>query len=123
MKTTGCVFEGQRFRSPDTVAPPDVLPDVSRFGNDGVFTDITWERLPSGLWVMDFNGATSIITIGDIGVARTIEFWILIIPKVWFGIFEELAATGVSIFAFALVYPSWDNCFINAVIRINPCPF
>ncbi len=60
MKAKGCVFEGKRFRSPDGVAPPLSLPDMSRFGNDGVFgagaAAPTWVRLPSGLWVLYFDG-------------------------------------------------------------------
>jgi len=65
MKAKGLVLEGQRFRSPDEVAPPLYLPDVSRFGNDGVFgagaAAPTWTRLPSGLWVLTFDGANTYI--------------------------------------------------------------
>lgn len=60
MKTSGIVFEGQRFWSPyGAVAPPAAIwPDVSRYGNDGTITTATWVQLPSGLWVLDFNSAT-----------------------------------------------------------------
>lgn len=60
-KVRGLVLEGFSPRAPlGAVAPALSLPDVSRFGNDGVFTDVTWVQLPSGLWVMSFNGATSV---------------------------------------------------------------
>lgn len=65
MKTRGLVLEGKRFRSLDAVAPPLSLPDVSRFRNNGVFTDVSWVRLPSGLWVMEFNGTSSIVNCGS----------------------------------------------------------
>jgi len=66
MKTRGCVFEGQRFWSPPgAAAPPLSLPDVSRYGNDGVFgagaAAPTWEQLPSGLWVLSFDGGDDVV--------------------------------------------------------------
>ena len=67
MKTTGCVFQGKEYWSPyGSVTPAVGLPDVSRFNHDGVFTNATWTQEPSGLWVNSFNGATAIITVGDI---------------------------------------------------------
>ena len=65
MKARGLVLESRRFRSLDAVAPPLSLPDVSRFGNDGAMTDVTWVRQPSGLWVMEFNGTSSIVNCGS----------------------------------------------------------
>lgn len=60
MKARGLVLEGKRFWSPDGVAPPASLPDVSRFGNNGTFTNNpTWVQLPSGLWVLNFVRASS----------------------------------------------------------------
>ena len=47
------------------VTPPDTFEDESRFGNDGVHTDITWTKLPSGLWVRGWNATSSLITIAD----------------------------------------------------------
>jgi len=64
MKTRGLVLDSKRFRG-GAVSPPLSLPDVSRFGNDGVFTDVTWVRLPSGLWVMSFNGTSSFVDCGN----------------------------------------------------------
>ena len=63
MKTKGLVLDSRSYKG--TVMPPLALEDDSRFGNDGVFTNVTWVRLPSGLWVMSFNGATSIVNCGS----------------------------------------------------------
>lgn len=41
------------------------LHDWSRFENDGAMTDVTWEQLPSGLWMMRFNGTSSDVQIAD----------------------------------------------------------
>lgn len=66
-KTRGIVFQGHRYWAPYGSAAPAVgLPDDSRFSHDGVFTNATWTQEPSGLWVNTFNGATAIITVGDI---------------------------------------------------------
>ena len=61
-KYKGCVFEGFSPRAPlGAVAPADALPDMSRYGNDGVFgggaAAPTWTQLPSGLWVLEFDGS------------------------------------------------------------------
>tara|TARA_Y100000310_G_scaffold16579_1_gene16526 strand:- start:13999 stop:14673 length:675 start_codon:yes stop_codon:yes gene_type:complete len=39
------------------------LKDWSRHGNDGTITDVTWTQLPSGLWVMNFDGTNDYVTI------------------------------------------------------------
>lgn len=39
--------------------------DQSVNGNDGTITGATWTRLPSGLWVLDFDGVASNIVIAD----------------------------------------------------------
>lgn len=44
--------------------PPASFEDVSRYKNNGVHTAITWVRLPSGLWVRSFDGATSVVDCG-----------------------------------------------------------
>jgi hypothetical protein len=50
------------YRGP--VSPGVVtLVDRSRCGNNGVMTDVTWSMLPSGLWAMSFNGASSKVVI------------------------------------------------------------
>ncbi len=79
-KTRGLVLEGYSPRTPlGTAAPALSLPDMSRFGNNGVFTDVTWVQLPSGLWVMSCNGASSVVNLGagvfDTLEACTVEFW------------------------------------------------
>ncbi len=61
MKTRGLVLDSRRYRGETT--PPDTLEDTSRFENNGVHTDITWVRLPSGLWVRSFNGTSSFVSI------------------------------------------------------------
>ena len=57
MLNKGIVLDPKVYRG--EIEPPDALEDESRYGNDGVHTNITWVRLPSGLWVRSFNGATS----------------------------------------------------------------
>jgi len=44
-----------------TLTEPASLIDMSRYRNDGVFTDITMSQLPSGLQVYGLNGTTSVI--------------------------------------------------------------
>ncbi len=57
-KARGIVFESEVSRD---VEPGVVtLYDRSRFANNGTMTDITWAQLPSGLWVMDFDGTAYI---------------------------------------------------------------
>ncbi len=56
MKTRGIVFEAERSLRSEPAAT--VLADVSRYGTDGTITTANWVRLPSGLWVLDFNSAT-----------------------------------------------------------------
>lgn len=60
-KVTGHVLNAEARVGP--VAPVSLV-DRSRFGNDGAFTNITMVQLPSGLWVMSFNGATSVVNCG-----------------------------------------------------------
>ena len=63
MKTRGLVLDPRRYRT--SVTPPASLEDTSRFGNNGVHYDITWVRLaPSGLWVREFDGITSLVDCG-----------------------------------------------------------
>ena len=114
MKNREILFEGRRYRG--ETSPPATLEDASRYGNDGVFTNTPlWTRLPSGLWYIDFVAATSqLVTIGDIGSARTIVFW-MNLDDPTDSILEEQAATGISISIGIMAYPSWDNCFIDSI--------
>ena len=75
----GVVLDPSVYRG--ETSPPDALEDESRYGNDGVPTDITWVRLPSGLWVRNFNGATSKVDCGtdsslDISGNLTMTAWV-----------------------------------------------
>ena len=58
MKTSGLVF---RADLPFGSAAPDVvtLLDRSRYKNNGAMTNVSWLKLPSGLWVMDFTAASN----------------------------------------------------------------
>ena len=115
MKTKGILFEARQYRGATT--PPATLEDVSRWGNDGVFTNApTWTRLlPSGIWHLDFVAASSqLVTIGDIGKARTLVFWVNL-DSTSESILEELAANGILANAGTMVYANWDNCFVDAV--------
>lgn len=66
---------------PGLVEPSSVtLTDYSRFKNNGAMANVTWVQLPSGLWVMSFNGVNSEVNCGDgaslkIIRAITLEAW------------------------------------------------
>jgi hypothetical protein len=51
--------------APSFGAMPGVVtvPDESRMNNSGTLTAVTWSRLPTGLWVMNFNGTTSKVVV------------------------------------------------------------
>ena len=83
-----CVFEGKRYWSPyGSVAPAVGLPDMSRYGNDGVFgggaAAPTWVQEPNGLWVLEFDGSDYILLGVDTfdglypgtTYSGTFEFW------------------------------------------------
>ena len=58
-KATGCVLDVASQVggvSPGTAT----LLDRSRFKNNGTMTNVTWTRLPSGLWVMSFDGSAGV---------------------------------------------------------------
>jgi len=65
MKTTGSVFDAERSIDVE----PDELYDRSRYGH--VCTSLTpgsepaWVQLPSGLWVMDFDGDNDYVDLGN----------------------------------------------------------
>ena len=63
MRTRGVVFQGQRLSSPyGAAAPASDLPDVSRYKTDGTFVNNTaWTQLPSGLWIMEFDGTADYV--------------------------------------------------------------
>lgn len=73
-KTTGLVLDGEaRIGS---VAPGN-LRDRSRWANHGAFTNITPVQLPTGLWVMSFNGVSSLVNHGNnvsLNITRGLSF-------------------------------------------------
>lgn len=82
VKSSGLVLDVARQRGG---AMPSVvtLHDHSRMGNHGAMTDVTWSQLPSGLWVMSFNGTSSDVNCGnnpslDLAITISIEAWVLI---------------------------------------------
>lgn len=55
--------------------------DLSRYKNNGAVTAATWVQLPSGLWAMSFDGATTYTTHVDTGfpaggLDRTLLAWV-----------------------------------------------
>lgn len=52
--------------------------DFSGQGNHGTITGATWTRLPSGLWVLDFDGNDDYVGCGAVTTLgeRTFEFWL-----------------------------------------------
>ena len=59
----------------------DKMLDISRYGNNGTFSNTSWYQLPSGMWAMDFNGADSYVEMADSPELRmtqggTISAWI-----------------------------------------------
>lgn len=66
MKSTGLVLKSRNYTG--SVEPPaTVLEDESRWGNDGAVGDghPDWVRLPSGLWVMSFDGVNDRVDFGN----------------------------------------------------------
>ncbi len=72
MLTKGLVFGARTYRGETT--PPLTLEDESRYGNDGVFgagaAAPTWTRLPSGLWVLSYDGGDYV----SLGTTSTLNF-------------------------------------------------
>ncbi len=77
-KTRGIVLEPEVSRD---VEPGVVtLYDRSRFANNGVMANVTWVQLPSGLWVMEFNGTSSKVNFNapvslQNFATKTVVFW------------------------------------------------
>ena len=79
MKSTGLVLDPEV--SVDVEPGVVTLYDRSRFRNNGVMTDVTWVRRPSGLWVMEFNDASSFVDCGHDASFNlqhlTLEAWVV----------------------------------------------
>ncbi len=81
MRVSGMVLETERgLVAPDTVT----MYNLTRCGSalNGVMTNMTWVRLPSGLWVMNFNGTTGYVTVPanaclNMIPALSLEAWVL----------------------------------------------
>lgn len=76
-KSTGIVLA----EKPSIGIEPTRLPDRSRFGNHGTYTDITDVQLPSGLWVRSFNGSSSLVDLSnptslDLTRAISVSLWL-----------------------------------------------
>lgn len=110
MKSTGLVFA----EKPSIGVEPTRLPDRSRWGKHGTYTNITDVQLPSGLWIRRFNGSSSIVTCGDLGLAKTLSFW-FDPDSITESVLEEIDNVGITIATGTMVYGSWDNCFVDAV--------
>lgn len=50
----------------------EMLYDLSRFGNNGTNTDVTWSQLVGGPWVMSFNATSSLVTVPDAASVQNI---------------------------------------------------
>ncbi len=73
------VFAGKRYWSPyGSVAPAADLPDISRYQLTGMFINNTaWVQLPSGLWVLTFDGTgDSIMYVGSTARVQSFVTWI-----------------------------------------------
>lgn len=82
MKSKNIVLQPRRYKG--SVTPPLSLEDTSPFGNNGAFgagiAAPTWTRLPSGLWVLSFDGANTQIQVTNAPSLNfiskcSIEFW------------------------------------------------
>ena len=62
MKSKNIIFESKRVRSTFGLNSfnPLLLEDISRYKNHGTLVGATWTRLPSGLWVLSFDGNDSV---------------------------------------------------------------
>lgn len=70
MLDSSCVLKAPLLRSRlGSPSPPLELIDQSRGRNNGVFTDVTWSQISNvpapGLWVNNYNGTTSKITVAS----------------------------------------------------------
>jgi len=92
-KTRGIVLDAEA-----TLLEPASLVDMSRYRNDGVFTNLTMAQLPSGLWIYRCpNGATARVNCGDDASVNqagdfSVEIWVYLnnTPTAWEGPFGKI---------------------------------
>jgi len=82
VKSTGLVLD--TAHQPGLAEPPaTTLKDYCRWGNNGTFLGVgepDWVQLPSGLWVMQFDGVNDFVNCGndkslDLTTVFTMMFW------------------------------------------------
>lgn len=88
MKVSGLVFHSPRYWTPYGAAQPaDAWPDYSCHANDGSFKgagEPDWVQLPSGLWVMSFDGTDDYIQVSaspsiSLGNGSSLTYWCKVI--------------------------------------------
>lgn len=62
-RNSGIVLNAKGYKQTST--PTSSLVDRSRYKNNGTFSNVSWVQLPSGVFVMQFNGTTSYVEIAD----------------------------------------------------------
>jgi len=98
MKSSGYVLKPRTYRT--SVMPPLALEDTSRFGNNGTFTNVTWYQIPSGLWTMSLNGATSLFEVPNHAslnpvAAFSVEMWYYPTSRIaWVSILNKYHGAG-----------------------------
>ncbi len=107
------------------------LHDWSRYQNDGAMANVTWVQLPTGLWVMDFNGATSLVNCGNDGslmpvtgltilvwtYLRTLTNWDELLAKSSNAILNGYGITNISA---AAGWRCWVNHRVNNIVFVVP---
>ncbi len=109
--STGIIFEERSYIN---VAPPTNAEDKSRNNNSCTNSNMTYVTRPSGLKVASYNGTNGKIACGNIGLGRTVSFWINL-DSTTEKIMEESAGNGIDVTAGTLAYTAWDNAYVNAV--------
>ena len=76
-----------------------VIRDRSPYGNDGTIMGATWTRLPSGLWVLDFDGTDDWVSVNDVDsltflsgavdIPCTVKAWVKMTDATSFPIFQK----------------------------------
>ena len=80
MKSTGLVFSSRRYLG-NTPPPTTTLEDTSRYGNNGTISGDTWTKLPSGLWVLSFDGSNDYVQFSSANINFKNTYWISVWAK------------------------------------------